>query len=177
MLNADAPEHQKAIKEYNEYITTLLKRACSFHKIPFNKLSPETIKGEKKPLGVWDYEYTADFKTLRAKSYIIRQNGKYKITCAGVNSSEAKHYMHKKYGDDLFSQFTDGLYIPAGNTGKYTHTYLDDFIDGYVTDYKGKRKYFCECSAIHLEPCDFSISLSTKEFFKIMKGVKLYGSY
>ena len=37
-------------------------------------ISPKTIKGETKTLGVWDFDgFYTDFKTLGAKRYIFRR--------------------------------------------------------------------------------------------------------
>ena len=78
--NYDTPEHLKVIQDYNEYITNLLKKACDFHHIPYEKLSPKTIKGEPKPLGVWDFEGSGHLEAcIRRRSSRREQTGLYKI--------------------------------------------------------------------------------------------------
>ena len=52
------------------------------------------------------------------------------------------------------------MYIPANETGKQTHTYIDEHIHGTVTDYLGNEYEYDELSGIHLEPCDFTLSLA-----------------
>jgi hypothetical protein len=57
-------------------------------------LQPETIKGVKKPLGVYDLEWTAEkFKCLRAKTYIYQINGELYCTVAGVPKKRIKKYL------------------------------------------------------------------------------------
>ena len=171
VLHAETPEHQKAIKDYNKYITNLLKKACDFHKIPYSKLVPKTIKGVKKPLGVWDYEYTCDFKALRAKCYMVKHDNKFTITVSGLNKKIATKYLYTEYGNNLFDIFTDKLYIPKGKTGKNTHTYIDEFIEGDVIDYQGNTGHYCECSCVHMEATDYNLKLTPDEFMKIISGV------
>ena len=45
-------------------------------------------------------------------------------------------------------------------TGKNIHTYVDDEIYGTIVDYKGIKNKYHEDSFIHLEECDYSLSLS-----------------
>lgn len=57
-------------------------------------LQPETIKGVKKPLGVYDLEWTAEkFKCLRAKTYIYQVDGELHCTVAGVPKKRIKKYL------------------------------------------------------------------------------------
>ena len=46
------------------------------------------------------------------------------------------------------------------NTGKLTHTYVDDEVSGFLTDYKGNRRKYYEKSFIHLEPCEFTLNIA-----------------
>ena len=44
----------------------------SYHKLDISLCTPTTIKGEKKIIGVWDYDGHYDmFKTLGAKRYMV----------------------------------------------------------------------------------------------------------
>lgn len=174
--NYDTPEHLKAIQDYNEYITDLLKKACDFHHIPYDKLAPKTIKGVPKPLGVWDFEGQANFKALRAKCYMTETSGHFQMTVSGLAKDKAVKYLHKKYGNDLFKCFTDDMYIPKGHTGKQTHTYIEDTIEGDVTDYQGVDGHYFERSAIHLENSDYSLDLDD-DYILYLLGVETYGEY
>ena len=134
---------------------------------------PETIKGEKKLIGVWDYEGTYDkFKTLGAKRYLVQKGDKIEFTVAGVNKKAIKEYMLETYGlDGVFDAFTRSLDIPAGRTGKLTHTYIDREWQGEVVDYLGEKFPYFEKSSIHLEPAPFKISM-LDAFWDYMCGIK-----
>jgi hypothetical protein len=128
MLNGE--QHKDYIEEYNEYITDKLKTAMEFHGIPYEEAAPLSVDGVAHPLGVWDYEgHYSDFKTLGAKRYMLKENGKYKLTVAGLSKQVAMKYISDK-SENPFEFFTDDMYIPAGKTGKLTHTYIDDEISG-----------------------------------------------
>lgn len=60
----------------------------------------------------------------------------------------------------VFDMFTDELTIPKENTGKNTHTYIDEPITETIVDYKGLEKTVTSLSGVHLEPTSFSLSLS-----------------
>lgn len=168
----NAGDHMSYIEEYNETIISQLKRACDFHEIPYEKIEPLTVKGEKKPLGVWDFDgHYKRFKTLGAKRYMVEYSddprnkehkGETNITVSGLNKSKCVPYLQKTYGAGIFEAFTDDLYIPAGETGKNTHTYIDDERSGVLTDYLGTSADWKEYSFVHLEPTDYSLSLSSE---------------
>lgn len=166
--NYNTPEHRKAIREYNRYITNKLKEACDFHHIPYSSLRPKTIKGEAKPLGVWDFEGAGQFKTLRAKSYMTCKDGKYKITNSGFLGDKVVKYLHTKYGNNLFDVYNDDLYIPKGYTGKNTHTYIDFPIEGDIIDYKGNKGHYKEMSCVHLESTDYHLKMSPEYLLYLM---------
>ena len=67
----------------------------------------------------------------------------------------------------------DGLYIEPEYTGKNTLTYIDDEQYGIVTDYLGVQKEFHTPSGIHMEPADYSLTL-TNEYIKFIMGVTEY---
>lgn len=68
IMNAD--KHQDYINRYNTWITKRIENALDYHKLPHELARPKTIKGEEKPLGIWekDGDYKR-FKALRAKAY------------------------------------------------------------------------------------------------------------
>ena len=169
-------KHLDYIKNYNEQIINKLKRACILQKIDFNMTCPKNVKGETKQLGIWEcetekYKYTK-FKTLGAKRYLLEQNGKLKITVSGVSKS-AVNYLQSKYLDKVFEHFDEDLWIPPHHTGKMTHTYIDEKISGYITDYKGKILKFEELSCTHLEDTDYTLSIS-ETYARFLAGIKLY---
>ena len=134
---------------------------------------PETIKGVKKLIGVWDFEGTYDnFKTLGAKRYLVQKGDDIEFTVAGVNKQAIKDYMLKSYGiDGSFEHFTRSLDIPKGSTGKLTHTYIDQEWRGKVTDYLGEPFEYYEKSSIHMEPAPFKISM-LDAFWDYISGIQ-----
>lgn len=159
----NAEKHKSYIETYNQVVMYQLKKAADFHGIPYEAIEPKTIKGVKKPLGVWDFDGKySRFKTVGAKRYIVEYEDtkKINITVAGLNKFVAVPYMLEKYGKDIFDVFNDELYIPPEYTGKNTHTYIDEIRNGVVTDYKGYTVEFEELSSVHLEKADYSLSLA-----------------
>lgn len=166
----NANQHKKYFDEYNRLIIEQLKRACDFHKYPYDLISPKTIKGVEKPLGVWDFDgHYSRFKTLGAKRYMVQysddpRNGddrnKINLTVSGLNKKIVVPYMIEKYGENIFDAFSNQLYIPKGKTGKLNHTYIDNEISGDVVDYLGNKGHYHELSCVHLDDADYSLSMS-----------------
>lgn len=176
-------DHREYIERYNQMIIGKLERACKYHGIDPAAIRPKTIKGVEKPLGVWDFEGRySRFKTLGAKRYIVEKdaalniNGKsynISITVSGVNKRAAVPYLTEKYGDKVFEAFKDGLRIPAENTGKMTHTYIDEPFSVPLTDYLGNTIIVSEKSCVHLEPTEYELSIYPN-YVNYLKGIKQY---
>ena len=168
--------HKKFIRWYDEMIEKKLKLMCEFRKIDFSLMKPKTIKGIEKMIGVWDYEGTyTHFKTLGAKRYLYRtDDGKIHLTCAGLSKQNGVNYMLKIHNNDflkVFENFTDDLYIPPSETGKNTHTYIDDELTYNITDYQGNTMEITSKSCVHLSPCDFTLSIS-KQYNKFLRDLR-----
>lgn len=172
VINHEA--HADYIKAYNDQCRIKLQRACQHHGISFDMVEPSTIKGVKKLLGVWDFEGVySRFKTLGAKRYMTEQDGKISLTVSGVNKKVAVPYLLEKYGPDgIFEAFGDDLYIPPDYTGKNTHTYIDDEMQGVLTDYMGTMQEFHELSGTHLEKADYSLSMAVA-YLDYLLGVRM----
>ena len=185
-IKATHPEdHAAFIESYNKQITDKLYKACAYHGIDPALTHPKTIKGIEKPLGVWDYEGMYDrFKTLGAKRYLVEQNGQLHLTVSGLNKKIAIPYLNGKYCRNyqdspanptnyyypVFKAFEEGLYIPPEYTGKNTHTYIDEEMEGVLTDYLGTPAYYYEKSAVHLSGADYTLSLS-KLYIEYLRGL------
>lgn len=172
IFNAD--KHQKYFEEYNKWIVQKLEKCLNYHKIPIDYISPKTIKGEKKTLGVWDFDgfYTM-FKTLGAKRYIFQKDDKISITVCGLSKKSGKEFIENQKKPFLF--FNDGMLVDCEHTGKMTHTYIDREIENIITDYLGNQAYYHEKSFIHLEKTDYLLSLSDmyiKYFMGVQKLIK-----
>ena len=177
IINND--KHKQYFNDYNNKIINKLKKMCNHYQIPFEEVAPKTIKGKTKIIGLWDYEYTCDFKTLGAKRYIIKDGDKYEITIAGLNKKTTMEYMLRT-GKNIFEFFKNGMYIPATytidgiiyvGTGKNTHTYIDESRDGIIKDYLGNYYEYHVETGIHMEEADYTLSLST-EFVELLLHIE-----
>lgn len=160
-------------ESYNETVKKKLKAASMRHKLDFDVFQPTNNKGDKKLIGIWDYEGTYSlFKTLGAKRYAIAMDDAIKIdnvsypisiTVSGVNKYVAIPYLFKKANESVetfMDNFQDGLYIPSEYSGKLLHTYIDDVREGDVIDYLGNTYHYVELSAVHLEPTPYDMSIA-----------------
>lgn len=162
ILNYD--DHKEYIEWFNETIVDKMKLMCVSYDLDVNLLEPKTKKGVSKMMGVWDFEGTYNqFKTLGAKRYLVERDGKLQLTVAGLSKQNGINYMLQQCGGDInkvFDMFSDSLHIPRTDTGKNTHSYIDIEMDIHVTDYQGNGLDMKILSGIHLETCDFTLSLS-----------------
>lgn len=176
----NSEKHQEYFKRYNKDITNNLKIMCDKKGFNYSDLAPKTVKGISKPLGVWDddgfYEY---FKTLGAKRYVLIEDGKFKTTIAGLGKKAGAEYLLKISDKDplkAMKNFKIGLFVPAGETGKNTHTYIDDEFIGNVTDYQGVTHETESLSSVHLEPTSFKMTMS-KTFVEFLAEMVSTGEY
>lgn len=177
--------HKEFFLQYNDTIVKRLKYALQDQGIDTDLIEPEDIKGNKKPLGVWDYEGTyTRFKTLGAKRYILEKDGIISLTVSGLNKKITVPYLcegwaydlkTEQYQNDPFDRFRDGMHIPKDFTGKKTHTYIDKERTGVITDYQGNTIEYSELSGIHLEGASYDLSIGGdyKRFLKLY----IYGGY
>lgn len=172
--------HKKWIDSYNKECDNKLTAMCDFYNIDFSLTRPQTIQGKIKPIGYFDYEGRYDyFKTLGAKRYMYSKNNKVYITIAGLSKSHGVNYLMKKCNNNIekvFAMFTNDMYIPKEETGKNTHTYIDEEMEGDVIDYTGLKSHVKSLSAIHLSEADFTLSQTQVylNFIKALKNGELY---
>lgn len=156
-------KHMDFIMWYNNSITKKIDTVLDYYNIDISSSRPCNKKGEEKQIGIWDWETKEDkytkFKTLGAKRYIYTQNEELHITIAGLSKKVGCEYISNN-GD--YELFTDDMYIPREHTGKMLHTYIDREIQGDVVDYLGNKNHYEETGAVHLEPIDFTMSMSAK---------------
>ena len=156
-------KHKNYFKRYNDDITDQLKRMCELKGFDYQDLAPKTVKGVEKPLGVWDDDgFYTYFKTLGAKRYIVYEHGELKTTIAGLGKKAGAKYLldHSNTVLEAFKNFRIGLKVPAGETGKNTHTYIDDEFKGVIVDYLGNECEIESLSAVHLEATSFEMTIS-----------------
>lgn len=188
---ANKENHIEYINKYNDNVRKKLTKMCEHYNIDISLTRPKNRYGEEKELGIWEWEGTySRFKTLGAKRYltekIIEKGGikekVFTLTVAGVNKKLAIEYLKYKYKEKIFENFNDGLIIPStykidkitkNATGKMTHTYIDEEKTITVKDYLGNIHTQTEKSGIHLENCDYNLSLSDI-YIDYLLGIKEY---
>ena len=154
-------QHQDFITDFNKLIGEKLLKAMRFHGLDPKLLTPLTIEGKEKPLGVYEIDGRySRFKTLGCKRYLVEdmKTGDIKMTVAGLPKKSGKSYL-KKYKNP-FQIFTKDMTVPVTEAGKQTATYIDYEIEGDITDYLGNRGHYHELSCIHLEATSYSLSLA-----------------
>lgn len=157
LTNAD--NYAAYFEKYNNQILKKIDRASAHHNISKELFMPETITGTVKVIGQWDYEKTCTFKTLGAKRYMTEDEDGLSLTVSGINKNTCVPYLLNKYKNP-FKAFDNNLYIPPEYTGKNIHTYIDDPISGKITDYRGIKCSYSELSVVHLEECDYHLSVA-----------------
>ncbi|MBO7716233.1 MAG: hypothetical protein J6S85_21895 [Methanobrevibacter sp.] len=186
-------KHKDYFINYNNRLLRRLKKIMNILNIPFEKCTPKTIKGEVKPIGVFEFEgLYQKFKYLGAKRYLYLSDDKIVLTVSGINKMSAVPYLLNLFKipfevnkdkkeiyvkndeniDKVFNIFDDGLVIPKGHTGKQIHTYIDYETNGIVRDYLGNEYEYHELSAIHLEDTEYSLSMAD-EFLRYLLGVQV----
>lgn len=155
------PQNHKAyFDSYNVEINAKIERCLKSKNIDVSESRPKTKNGIEKPLGVWDYDGHYDrFKTLGAKRYMIESDKEFHLTVSGWNKKNANTYMSNR--ENPFDEFSDGLEVPKEESGRLTHTYIDDERCGIVKDFRGHFTRVCEKSSVHLEKSTFAIGLAS----------------
>lgn len=174
-LNFD--RHADFFKAYNREVQIKLLNMCNHYDIPYAACQPRTIKGDKKLIGVWEMEEPYyRFKTCGAKRYMYEyddDNNTLGLTVSGLNKKYAIPYLLKTYQTRAmcFEIFGEGMFIPPGNTGKQTVTYIECEQEGDIQDYNGVFGHYHELSSIFMEPQGYYMSILT-EYKDFIEGVQ-----
>ena len=144
---------------FNKQSDDALREMCKQYNIDFKRTRPKDVEGIRHPLGhlepdkpkgVKPGDKFEAFKTLGAKKYIERWNGKLYMTVAGINKGCVKSL---KSIDD----FEDGHIFDKDdpNVNKLEHTYLTDmkpikWPDGYYSTFT---------SGINMRPTGYKLSI------------------
>lgn len=167
-------KHKKYFDDYNENEKRKLKLACERHGIPFEDVSPKTIKGKVKTIGLWDDDgHYARFKTLGAKRYLAEyDDGHLLLTIAGVGKKAGLDYLRWKYrdNDSIFRAFSRNLVFPSAyspskgtvksGTGKQTVVFLDEPYEGVLIDFRGVKAEYREDSGVYMESASYSMGIT-----------------
>lgn len=171
-LNYNA--HKAYIERYNTFIYNKLCKAMEHYDWPISRIEPLNIHGEKKQLGIWEFEgINTQFKAIRAKAYIAKKDGNYKLTLSGVNSAIGIKYL-SSISKNPIDAFKDGIHFSPEHTGKTTHLYIDDETTGTVFDYNGIKWNYNELSSIWIGSADYTLNYDNddiEEFFSFIVRV------
>lgn len=93
--------HKTFFTLYNTKVEVELRAMCRYHNIPFSLCEPKTKKGEKKLIGIYEYEGEYQlFKTIGAKRYMFEKNNELWFTISGVNKYKGMPYLLWEYAID-----------------------------------------------------------------------------
>ena len=146
---------KSVIDNYNNDVIERIKYVSKILDIPIEKYSPKDIKGDSHLLGVFEcetkkgdqYTYTK-FISQGAKKYCVEQQGKLKITVAGVPKSGAKALKS-------IEEFRDDFEFKSSVTNKQTLIYLDEQVENEFTDYQGNNYINKDKTGCCLIPCSY----------------------
>lgn len=156
----NAEKHEAYFLSYNLKVEEKMKRACEVLKLNFEDTRPKTVKGEEKPLGVWDDdgEYLR-FKTLGAKRYLVEtKDHKIKSTIAGANKIDTSKFIASQ--ENPFEFFNNRMSVDKEHSGRLIHGYIDNPFEFELTDYLGNHYSGSELSAIHMEKSEYNLTLT-----------------
>ena len=177
-------KYKPYIEHFDNQIINKMIEMCDYYDFDLDLLAPVTKDGKEKIIGIWDLDgHYKRFKTLGAKRYLYEDGKGLHLTVAGLSKQNGVNYMLEKCDNDtvkVFEMFNDKLFIPSDRTGKMTHTYIDHELTFLVTDYLGNTTEVTTLTGVHLENCEFTLSISDqfKTFLNqlskgyIYKGVK-----
>ena len=135
--------------KYNKSVENRIRFVSEVLNIPFEKFAPIDVKGKAHMLGVFEYEgnYT-EFITQGAKKYAVLQDGKIKITVAGVPKKGAVALK------DL-NEFRDNFTFNFEDTGKNLLVYVDNQTPFELIDYNGVKLEVKDKSGCSLIPTTY----------------------
>lgn len=190
-------DHNDVFEKSNQKTLDEIDEVINHYKLDPELFYPKTIKGEVKPLGVWDEEEPYPmFKTLGAKRYCycyeddyfnknkekLETEDNFFITVAGAPKGTTKDYIMKIANDSNLSPFDVFSYdeykesphylqIPKEYSGKVASHYSDSGFRCSLTDYLGNIANIEETSYIMLEaiPFEFSLSIELENFLSLVE--------
>lgn len=178
----DNAQHIDFIRRYNDEAQEKIIKVLQHYDLPLDLATPKNKKGIISHLGAWDRETDGHqykmFKTLGAKRYLTYDGDIISMTVAGVSKVNGMRYLLDtcgiKYDYDpdtklfhtsqdvsaVFDLFSDGLYFPAGKSGKIAADYIDEERRGIVRDYLGETYAYRVPSGTYMKQTDYNLGLS-----------------
>lgn len=140
---------KKVFEDYNKSVEDKIKFVSKVLKIPFEKYAPEDRKGIKHLLGIFEYEGNyEEFITQGAKKYAVKEEGKIKITVAGV-PKKGSHALSN------LNDFRDNFVFDYKDTGKNLLIYVENQQPFILKDYKNKESIVKDKSGCSLIPTTY----------------------
>ena len=155
--------HSEYFEKENTKCREIMRDVCGLYNLDYNLFYD---------LGSFEKEFDGDkvkAKFLGAKRYIIKHNGNYEVTVAGLPKNSLKElytklkiqyeiFNYKKYPLEIFDYFTDRMLLDSEVSLKNAHTYNDEPHTSIINGVK-----CCELSSVGIYPIDFTMKLS--EFY------------
>lgn len=164
--------HKEYFRIYNEKKIAEVDKCLEYYGLDPERSRPKNIKGQPEQIGIFDYDgHYKRFKTLGAKRYMYEDESGIHITIAGLSKIYGLDYLKRMFKDP-FEAFNNDMTVGALETGKSTHTYIDEMRYGYMTDYQGKKAYYSQLSAVHLAPCEFSVSMAA-DYIALIRSLQM----
>lgn len=154
-IQSTAPEADTWFLKENERIREINNQTAADLGIDPELFEPKDKKGNKHPLGFWEFEgRAAEFKALKAKAYCFRldKSDPIKVCISGVgkkHSSELITSMDKFNPHTVFNEYY---------AGKLEHTYIDDQSHVRFRDYLGEEQDSYQEHGITLNPAEYHMS-------------------
>ena len=170
-------DHDDVFKRYNMKVYERYQRCIDrYPDLKMEDFSPVDSKGNKHTLGLFEYEGEAsEFKTLGAKKYCFRKDGKLHLTLSGVSKGGVIAL------EDDIENFRDDFVFDYKAAGKLIHFYDDEQpeiefkdIDGNI--YRSDLQY-----GIILQPTTYHVGVTLEyalmlQHFQIKeREVEYYG--
>lgn len=140
----------------------LAKNAAAAEAMGFDPelYAPKDPKGDAHPIGLFEHDNKGveieQFKTLGAKRYATVKDGKFAITVAGLNKAAGAEYIADNGSMDFFA---DGMEIPAENSGRLVHTYIEEYASNIMVDYLGNAAPVDQDGYVHLEAAPYKLTI------------------
>ena len=149
-------EHESIFREYNQKVydhyIELIER---FPDLTLDDFQPVDVKGVKHPIGMYEDDGVySEAKFLGAKKYCYREDGKLKLTLAGVAKSGVKAL------NDNINNFKDGFVFDYDASGKLTHFYNENQPEADIEDIDGNIYHSDLSYGITLAPTTYTIGMT-----------------
>ena len=125
-------------------------------------------------LGCFEWEYDTDkggFKTLGAKRYLAKIDGKIHVTVAGMVKGSLEEYCEQNELD-IWHEFKNNLTLSSCYSKKTTTVYTDETVDDILEDYEGHIAPIHEESCVAIVPIPFKMSVDLEFIQQIIEKKK-----